>query len=124
MPDKYPKFTDTLKFSQDMLAMDTKPMHEIQKALAKELSKKLEVIVKEAVTLHLGTSEWDEEEIGKRMIRGFSDHCKYETWCLDGNPILLAGQPQARRVIEGDSTMLRWTIGYKILPVPEKEEQK
>lgn len=85
----------------------------IQDDAARAMAGQLDALYSKAISLHLGTEDWRLDEV-RRRIRLFEQmNAEWTTVTLDGNPILVYGEP----AFEGD----KFTRKYHIIqPSSEK----
>lgn len=99
------------KYLIDKDLMDT--MKRIQDEAAKAMTGQLDALYRKAISLHLGTEDWDINEVRWRLQLHAQIGVDWKTVTLDGNPILVYGEP----AFEGD----KFTRKYHIIqPSSEK----
>ena len=83
-------------------------MKKIQDQAVRALAEHLDALYRKAISLHLGTEDWRLDEVTKRIHLFLYAESKMTTVTLDGNPILVYGEP----AFEGD----KFTRKYHIIP--------
>lgn len=83
-------------------------MKRVQDEAAQAVTGQLDALYRKAISLHLGTEDWRLDEVRRRMHLFLYAESKMTTVTLDGNPILVYGEP----AFEGD----KLTRKYHIIP--------
>lgn len=81
-------------------------MKRIQDEATKAMTGQLDALYRKAISLHLGTENWKLGEVTKRMHLFLYAESKMTTVTLDGNPILVYGEP----TFEGDKLTRKYHI--------------
>lgn len=88
----------------------------IQDEAAEAVTGQLDALYGKAISLHLGTEDWDVNEVRWRLRLHAQIGVDWKTVTLDGDPILVYGEP----AFEGD----KFTRKYHIIqPSSEKKKQ-
>ena len=87
----------------------------IQDQCAKAAGEQLDALYRKAISLHLGTENWRLDEMTERLRLFLYAESKMTTVTLDGNPILVYGEP----AFDGD----KFTRKYHIIQ-PSRKKQK
>jgi len=94
----------------------TDAMKTVQDEAAEAMTGQLDALYRKAISLHLGAEDWKLDEV-RRRIRLFEQmNAEWTTVTLDGNPILVYGEP----AFEGDKFARKYHI---IQPSSEKKKQ-
>ena len=81
-------------------------MKRIQDEAVRALAEHLDTLYRKAISLHLGTEDWRLEEVAGRIHNHLCAESKIMTVTLDGNPILVYGEP----AFEGDKFTRKYHI--------------
>ena len=81
-------------------------MKRIQDEAAQAMTGQLDALYRKAISLHLGTEDWNLEEVTKRIQLHAQIGVDLKTVTLDGNPILVYGEP----AFEGDKFTRKYHI--------------
>ena len=99
------------KYLMDKDLVDS--MKRIQDECAKAAGQQLDALYRKAISLHLGTEDWRLDEVMGRLHLFLYAESKMTTVTLDGNPILVYGEP----AFEGD----KFTRKYHIIQPSSKK---
>lgn len=84
----------------------TDAVKRIQDEAAQAMAGQLDALCRKAISLHLGTEDWRLEKVTKRLHLFLYAESKMTTVTLDGNPILVYGEP----TFDGDKLTRKYHI--------------